>query len=224
MIHAMPTGLTDDIRMAFEGVSVATIGHLLWDGFLDHRQIKAMQPNKRILGSAVTLKLPSSDSSLLHYLSGRVRSGDILLIDRCGDERLACLGGNVALALKLAGAEGVIVDGPICDPDEIREHGLAVWARGVSPITTRRSSPSGEMNGEICCGGVSIKPGDIVMADESGVVCIPRKDALSVGKAAMAKEQTGIARRADMKAGQTLGALSGADALIANHIKNEALA
>ncbi|MCV6602259.1 MAG: RraA family protein [Cohaesibacter sp.] len=116
--------------------------------FLDHRQIKAMQPNKRILGSAVTLKLPSSDSSLLHYLSGRVRSDDILLIDRCGDECLACLGGNVALALKLAGAEGVIVDGPICDPDEIREHGLALWARGISPITTRRSSPCGEMNGE----------------------------------------------------------------------------
>lgn len=223
LIHSMPEAMTDDIKAAFDGVSVATIGHLLWTGFLDHRRIKARQPDRRIIGCAVTLRLPTSDSSLLHYLTGRVRPGDIVVIDRCGDDRLACLGGNVAMALKLAGAEGVVVDGPICDPDEIREHDLPVWSRGISPMTTKRSTPAGDINDPVCVGGILIRPGDVVLADESGVVCIPRETALAVGRAATHKEQSGIDRRADMKAGKTLGELSGADALIADCLKNGTL-
>lgn len=213
----MPDQIDGEILSMLSDVSVATVGHLTWTGFLDHHRIAPRQTDKRIVGTAVTLRLPTPDSTLLHYLSGRVRPGDIVVIDRAGDARLACLGGNVAFGLKQAGALGAVVDGPICDPDEIREHEFPVWSYGVSPITTRRIGPAGSLNLPVNCGGVLVHAGDLIMADESGVVCIPRAEAATLAKAAAAKESTSTQRRADMTAGMTLGALTGADELIDQH-------
>lgn len=214
-IAPMPDQVDGDILSLLSEVSVATVGHLTWTGFLDHHRITPRQSETRIIGTAVTLRLPTPDSTLLHYASGRVRPGDIVVIDRAGDTRLACLGGNVAFALKQAGALGAIVDGPICDPDEIRAHDFPVWSYGVSPITTRRIGPAGSLNTPISCGGVLVQAGDLIMADESGVICIPRAEAAALAEAAAAKETLSTQRRAEMKAGKTLGALTGADALIA---------
>ncbi len=215
LIAPMPDQIGEDILSLLSGVSVATVGHLTWTGFLDHRRITPRQTGKRIVGTAVTVQLPTPDSTLLHYTSGRVRPGDVVVIDRAGDTRLACLGGNVAYGLVQSGAAGAIVDGPICDPDEIREHDFPVWSCGVSPITTRRTGPAGCLNLPINCGGVVVHAGDLIMADDSGVICIPRAEAAELVKAAAAKEDTSTQRRADMKAGATLGALSGADDLVA---------
>lgn len=209
----MPELLPATLTQAYCDISVATIGHLLWDGFLDHRTIRAMQPNRRIIGSAVTLRLPSPDTALLHHVTGQVRPGDVVVIDRAGDTRMACLGGNVALALSLAGAEGAIVDGPICDPDEIRDHGFAVWAQGVSPITTRRTDPPmGSMNVPVTCAGVTVHPGDLIIADESGVLCMSRSRAADIAAAVKAKEEVSALRREQLRGRENgLGQLTGAN-------------
>jgi regulator of RNase E activity RraA len=223
-IHPMPKALPQALQELLQDVSVATIGHLMWDGFMDHRLVRAMQPETRILGTAVTLRLPTPDTALLHYVSGRLRPGDVVVIDRAGDTRLACLGGNVALALSLSGAAGAIVDGPICDPDEIREHGFPIWARGVSPITTRRvDPPMGSLNVPVTCAGVTVNPGDLILADESGVFCIDRDRAMQVAQAAQIKEATSTQRRAQLRGGEKLGALTGADARVAEHLVEGAL-
>jgi regulator of RNase E activity RraA len=216
-IAPMPDQIDSEILSMLSGVSVATIGHLTWSGFMDHHRISPRQTDTRIMGTAITLQLPTPDSTLLHYASGRVRPGDVIVIDRAGDTRLACLGGNVAFGLAQSGAAGAIVDGPICDPDEIREHNFPVWSHGISPITTRRTGPSGSLNLPVNCGGVTVNAGDLIVADESGVICIPRAKAAELAKAAAAKENTSTQRRAEMKAGATLGALSGADELVAQY-------
>jgi regulator of RNase E activity RraA len=217
-IHPMPTPLPAAIQRAFDGVSVATIVHLLWDGFLDHRVIRAMQPERKILGTAVTLRLPSPDTAVLHHATGLLRQGDVVVIDRAGNTRMACLGGNVAMAISLSGAEGAIVDGPICDPDEIREHGLPVWAQGVSPITTRRTDPPmGALNVPVSCAGVTVNPGDIIIADESGVLCMSRERAVEIADTARTKASTSTARRDDLRSGIKLGAVTGADARVTQH-------
>ncbi|MBO9475441.1 RraA family protein [Shimia sp. R10_1] len=216
-IAPMPGQIDNEILSKLSGVSVATVGHLTWAGFMDHHRIAPRQFGKRIIGTAITLRLPTPDSTLLHYASGRLRPGDIVVIDRAGDSRLACLGGNVAYGLARSGALGAIVDGPICDPDEIAEHDLPVWSFGVSPITTRRTGPAGSLNLPVNCGGVVVHAGDLIMADDSGVICIPRAEAAVLANAAAAKEATSTQRRADMKAGATLGALSGADDLVAEY-------
>jgi regulator of RNase E activity RraA len=218
-ISPMPAQLPAAVIEAFDGVSVATVGHLLWDGFLDHRQITARQPDTRIIGTAVTIRLPSPDTALLHYLTARLRPGDVVVIDRCGDTRMACLGGNVGLAMAVAGAAGAIVDGPICDPDEIREHGFSVWSNGVSPITTRRMDPPmGQMNVPVTCGGVTVHPGDVIIADESGVLCVPRANAMTVAAAASKKEAVSGGRQQQLRDGANLSVLTGAEERVAKYL------
>ena len=81
------------------------------------------------------------DSTLLHHIIQYLRPGDILIIDRLGDHKHACLGGGVACAIKARGCIGVVIDGTCTDAQEIIQYRLPVWSRGVSPITTRLSMP-----------------------------------------------------------------------------------
>jgi regulator of RNase E activity RraA len=89
-----------------------------------------MTSPQRIVGTAVTLALPGADPSLLHHAVGLVRPGDVLIIDRLGDEVHACLGGGVAPALVRTGLAAVIPDGPCTDPAELRDVGLPTGPSG----------------------------------------------------------------------------------------------
>jgi len=191
----------------------ATIGHFRLMGFPDNA-IRPLYPVPRIAGPAVTLALPAADSTLLHHAVGRLRPGDIVVIDRLGDKHHACLGGGVAFALAKAGVAGVIIDGPVADPEELRDVGLAVWARGVASITTRLQGIGGRMNVPVCCGGAVVAPGDLVIADGGGVVFIPREEAaLDIERAILLQEteQRGLPLISKDK---TLGELTGATALV----------
>ena len=153
----------------------ATIGHRLQDGFHD-RNIRPVLGTGTIVGTAITLCLPAQDATLIHYAAGKMRPGDVLIIDRGGNDHFACIGGTVAVALQVAGCIGAIVDGPITDPDELKEVGFPVWSRGISAITCRNQGLGGSMNVPISCGGVVVNPGDVVFADNCGVVVLREKE------------------------------------------------
>ncbi|MNF85379.1 4-hydroxy-4-methyl-2-oxoglutarate aldolase [compost metagenome] len=191
----------------------ATIGHFRLMGFPDGA-IRPMHAVPRIAGPAVTLALPAADSSLLHHAVGALRPGDVMVIDRLGDKHHACLGGGVAYALAKAGVAGVIIDGPIADPGELRDVGLAVWARGVASITTRLQGIGGAMNVPVSCGGAVVQPGDLVIADEGGVVFIPCDEAIrDIERAIQLQEmeQRGLPL---ISAQKKLGDLTGASAMV----------
>ncbi len=115
--NPMPEQIGADIIELLEKVEVATIGHVLHSGFVDP-EIRAVLPGKRVAGTAVTLRIPNADSTMLHYLSQFVRPGDIVLIDRCGDTRHACWGGVITNTMKMAGVKAGVVDGPATDFSE----------------------------------------------------------------------------------------------------------
>lgn len=212
-IAPMPAALPDDLRDYALQAEPATIGHFRLMGFPDGA-IRPLHPIPRIAGPAVTLALPAADSSLLHHAVGQLRPGDVLVIDRLGDKHHACLGGGVAYALVKAGVAGVIIDGPVADPGELREAGLAVWARGVASITTRLQGIGGLMNVPVSCGGAVVHPGDLVMADEGGVVFIPRDEARAEIERAIElqeMERKGLPLISEQK---KLGELTGASALV----------
>ncbi|MDH4583187.1 RraA family protein [Pseudomonas sp. BN415] len=212
-IRAMPEPLPSAITERALAAEPATIGHVRLMGFPDSA-IRPMHPVPRIAGPAVTLALPAADSSLLHHAVGKLRPGDVVVIDRLGDRHHACLGGGVAYALAQAGVAGVIIDGPIADPGELRDVGLAVWARGVASITTRLQGIGGLMNVPVSCGGAVVQPGDLVIADEGGVVFIPRDEAMGEIERAIQlqeMEKRGLPLISESK---TLGDLTGASAMV----------
>ena len=212
-VNEMPPCIEADLCERAHGISSATIGHLLTNGFLAN-DIRPVLSDRRIAGCAVTLALSGQDSTLLHYAVGLLRPGDVLVIDRLGDNRHACLGGGVGFAAMTAGAIGAVIDGPCTDPDELIEIGFPVWCRGVSPITTRLQGLGGTMNSPVCCAGAVVNPGDLIIADPSGVVAIPRNEARQILEDAHTKEARSRKNMERVRKGGKLGDCSGATAMV----------
>jgi regulator of RNase E activity RraA len=213
VIGAMPAPISAQVANRLAGVETATIGHIRHWGFLDPA-IRALGAPRRLVGTAVTLALPSQDSTLLHHALGLLEPGHIVVIDRLGDRRHACWGGGVTHAAKAAGATAAIIDGMCTDPNEIREMGFPVWSRGVSPITTRIQGLGGMLNRPVSCGGVAVCPGDIVICDENGVLVLPPQELDEIVDWAIAKQARADENRKRVEGGARLGDLSGASALV----------
>jgi regulator of RNase E activity RraA len=213
VIRELPPPVAPAILEKLGRAETATIGHIRQQGFAD-RRIQAVIPGRRIAGTAVTLAIPGQDSALLHHVLGLLRPGDVLVIDRLGDDTYACLGGGVAVAAKASGATAAIVDGPCTDFSEIRQEDFPVWCRGAAPVTTRLYAIGGAFNTPINCGGATVHPGDAVLADESGVLFLPPAEAEGLADWALAKAAGEPKTHARLRAGEKLGDISGASTLV----------
>ena len=214
-IGSVPKQVDPELIARFESVEVATIGHFRHRGFVHHSITPVVEPGRTLVGTAVTVAIPATDSTLLHHAIGFIRPGDFLFVDRLGDDRHACIGGGVAFAIKTAGAIGVVLDGPCTDVEEILELDLPFWSRGVSGITTRLNDLGGSLNLPISCGNVPVLPGDIVVADASGIVVVPIDEAEEVVEEAIARQARAGRNKHRIEAGEKLGDLSGASRLVA---------
>ncbi len=212
-IAPMPPQISAEVVALLEQTETATIGHWRHWGFCD-RAIRALLPGRRVAGTAVTLAVPGPDSTLLHHALGLLRPGDILLIDRLGDDRHACWGGGVTVAAKAAGAKAGVIDGPCTDLEEITASAFPIWCRGLAPITTRLYDLGGRLNHPIAIGGAVVMSGDAVLCDESGVLILGAHEAEAEARAAIARQQSGLASQAKVAAGAKLGELSGASAKV----------
>ena len=213
VIRDLPKQLDGGLLSKLSRMETATAGHIRQQGFCD-RRIQSIIPGKRIAGTAVTLALPGQDSALLHHVLGLLRPGDVLVIDRLGDDKHACLGGGVAVAAKASGAVAAIVDGPCTDFSEIRGEDFPVWCRGPSPITTRLYGIGGAFNTPINCGGAQVNPGDAVIGDDSGVLFLPPDVVEGVADWALEKQAAEPKMHVRLRAGEKLGDISGATKII----------
>jgi 4-hydroxy-4-methyl-2-oxoglutarate aldolase len=208
-IGPMPAQISAEVVMLLEKTETATVGHWRHWGFCD-RRIHALLPGRRIAGTAVTLAIPGPDSTLLHHALGLLRPGDILVVDRLGDDRHACWGGGVTVAAKAAGAKAGVVDGPCTDLEEITASDFPMWCRGLAPITTRLYDLGGRLNHPVSVGGVVVMPGDAVLCDESGVLILGAHEAEAEAREAITRQERGLVTQAKVAAGEKLGELSGA--------------
>lgn len=213
IINDMPTQVPPPLLDKARKVETATVGHKRLMGFADPA-IQAILPGRCIAGTAVTLALPGQDSTLLHHVIQFLRDGDILVIDRLGDHKHACLGGGVACAIKARGVSGVVIDGTCTDVPEIEQHDLPVWCRGPSPITTRLYDVGGTFNTDIACGGAVVHPGDVVVCDFSGVLIMPVSEAGADIDWALEKQAGEPASHQALLTGAKLGERSGATARV----------
>ncbi|NTF33094.1 RraA family protein [Rhizobium skierniewicense] len=218
-IGNQPKQVDPDLVARFESVEVATIGHFRHRGFVHHAISPVVEVGRTWVGTAVTVAIPATDSTLLHHAVSFIRPGDFLFVDRLGDDRHACIGGGVAFAIKTAGAIGVVIDGPCTDVEEIIELGMPLWSRGVSGITTRLNDLGGSLNLPVSCGNVPVMPGDIVVADASGIVVIPIDEAEEVVAEAMIRQARAGRNKDRIEAGEKLGDLSGASRMVATALE-----
>jgi len=130
----------------------------------------------KLVGPACTVKVRPGDNLMVHKSLDVAQPGDIVVIDAGGSPLNAALGNLICAKAQHRGIAGFVIDGYVRDLMKIKEVGLPVFACGSTPIGPLHGG-LGEINYPICCGGVVVNPGDIVVADGSGVALIPRESA-----------------------------------------------
>jgi regulator of RNase E activity RraA len=177
--------------LAYEGLT-PTISDILdsmgMTGAIPGSVLRPVIPGKKIAGPAVTLKYVPERLTPAQSFHERARAkladrdayaltepGDVVIIDGGGRGEISAMGGLSTLVAKKYGLAGNIVDCGVRDVGEMRVLDYPVWSRGVTPITGKFRFQALEVNGLVVCGGVSVKPGDLVVADDSGVVIVPQK-------------------------------------------------
>lgn len=213
LVNEMPPQVAAERIAKYARVETATVGHRRLLGFMDPA-IQCVLSPRRIAGTAVTLALPDADTTLMHHILGKLRPGDVLCVDRLGDRRHACIGGAVAAALKRAGCVAAVIDGYCTDLPELAEHDFPVWCRGASPITCRLYDLGGAFNVPIACGGAVVRPGDVVIADVSGVLVMPPEEAEAEAERALGLQANEPELQRRLLAGANLGDISGANATV----------
>ncbi|HUR43594.1 MAG TPA: RraA family protein [Aestuariivirga sp.] len=127
-----------------------------------------------LVGPACTVKVFPGDNLMVHKALDAAKPGDVVVIDTSGSQRNAVLGDLVTNKAKHRGIAGFIVDGLVRDLAGLKEAGLPVFARGVTPFGPLHRGP-GELNYAISCGGIVVNPGDIIVADSSGIAVVRRE-------------------------------------------------
>lgn len=135
---------------------------------------------RKIIGPAITVKLRPGDIVDCLEVFTVVRPGDVIVIDAFGEKATSIWGGLMAGIARNAGAVGAVIDGSCRDTDEARMLDFPVYSRWVNPRAahtayTQRKTPI-EINVPVVCGGITVNPGDLVVADEIGVAVVPSAD------------------------------------------------
>lgn len=141
--------------------------------------IVSLTPGLTIAGPAFTVELKPGDNLMLHAAIALAKPGDVLVVDGKGNTSCALIGGLMVNTCKVLGLGGIVIDGAVRDLVELRELGFPVFARGANPNGPGKLVP-GRINWPISAGGVAISPGDLVVADDDGVVVVERERAAAL--------------------------------------------
>jgi regulator of RNase E activity RraA len=153
--------------------------------------IVALSPEATVAGPALVVSVGRDDNSPMKQVPGAVTEpGTVLVVAGASESRTAVLGDLVATALVSAGVVAVVTDGLIRDSRAVARLGLPVWARGVTPVASRKDGVGG-VGGSVVIAGVPVSDGDVVVADADGVVVWPTANVAAYLEKADAK------RRAD---------------------------
>jgi 4-hydroxy-4-methyl-2-oxoglutarate aldolase len=172
--------------MGFNDISPTTLADVLGREQVMDIGIRPLWPSvPRVAGPAFTVRCPAGDNLMLHAAIYRAAPGSVIVV-QAGDVDYAVAGGNVCAVARRRGIAAFVIDGVIRDLAEVREMGFPVFARGVIPIPGTKAAVA-PLNAGIRCGGVAVHAGDIVVADEEGIVVTPGARAGQVLKDAEAK-------------------------------------
>lgn len=178
-----------ELVAGFAGIPVANIADNMNRLACVDAKIRPM--NKApLLGTAFTVKTRPGDNLLLHKALDMAKPGDVIVVAAQGDTVNSITGELMISWAKQRGLAGLIIDGAIRDAGAVRNMDIPVYAAGITPNGPYKDGP-GEINVPVSCGGIMIKPGDILVGDEDSVVVIDPQDApqiLEKAKATVVKE------------------------------------
>ncbi|MGR6089384.1 RraA family protein [Brevibacterium sp. CSND-B09] len=184
----------DEILAAYANVPAANIGDARERMGLVDGGIKALWPGARAVGRAKTVIVPAGDNLLLRQALEEVEPGEILMVNGQGHADRALLGELMAERARKRGAVGIVADGALRDVRDLEEMGFPAWARAVNPAGPYKNGP-GQIDVPVAIGRVVVEPGDLVVADDDGVVVVPWGEVVETLGLALAVQEDEAGRR-----------------------------
>jgi 4-hydroxy-4-methyl-2-oxoglutarate aldolase len=178
---------------SFAEVGVADVHESLGVNTLMDAAVRSFWPGARMVGPALTVLNVSGDTLMLHRALALSQAGDVLVVVADSPSTSAMWGALATTAARARGAAGAVVDGNVRDVADIRRGQFPVWARSASPRGSTRKGP-GSINVPVLCGGVRVSPGDLIVADDDGVVVVPAEQI----EQTLARAKARVAREADI--------------------------
>lgn len=213
-----PSGerVPDEVVAALSAQAVTTVYEAAGQQGAMESSIRAIGPDMKLCGRALTVRCQPADNLTLHAAIAMAQPGDVIVADVGDFEDAGHWGEITTVAAQVRGVVGLVINGGVRDVAPIQRRGFPVFARAISMKATVKAVP-GRINHPIICAGVVVRPGDLVLADDDGVVIVPRERAAEIVAAAIDREEREVSVMQRLEAGELTLDILGFRAALERH-------